>query len=867
MGRRDEALLGKIALRDGFLTAAQIEECVRIQEEESVYRPLGALLIEKGYLEPRTLHAILQKQQQDAPPVERLERKRENDRIFSKICLTRNLLTFDQVNECLKLQTRKQKKGVFIPLSRLLIQKGYLTVDHVREVYKIQYGVVFFCPSCAVSYQIPDYSEEKAYPCPKCGAVLEFQNIQSEATSADARASECGLDPVTTIGGEARFGHYRVISELGRGAMGLVYRVYDEVGRREVALKILPGGAGLNADTVERFKREAEAIRGLEHPGIIPIFDVGVEGGTHYYTMKYVKGTSLDILIDGERIEPVEACRMIIQAAEALEVAHRNGIVHRDIKPENLILDSETGRVVVTDFGLAKAERSATLTASEAIVGTPCYMSPEQARGKKSLLNHRTDVYSLGATLYELLTFQLPFEGDDVQDILRRVVDDDPEPPRKINPKIHRDLEAIVLKAMAKNPKRRYQSMREFAGDLKLFQRGRKVRAKPLGPFDRLYHLVYRHREVVVVFLLVQTLILSGGLFVLYRMRQKQFKEIVETERGRADEADARVRALAGEVESLRAEVAMRPGTAPLAVHPVDPVEPILAEARAARRLGDGDRAWTLWRRAHEIDRDSWRLWLFRGETYLREGDAARAAEDFARAVDLAPGRVEPRRELARARFALGRWAEALAEADRCLASEAEDPCALAVRVGALGRTGRADEARAAREVFDRAAATCRARDAGDRRERFALEEIRIEAAGEPAPGRWTALAGTGDTDLVLAVDPSEFPPRIGAWIALRSADVHARRADWARESDTIARGLAIDRDHPVLLFRRGTLADLVRAIEVAGRYVAPRVALAWAMADRGLFEEACGNLRALERIAPDHPDLPALRARLKPGA
>ncbi|MBI4613251.1 MAG: serine/threonine protein kinase, partial [Planctomycetes bacterium] len=362
MARRDEQLLGEIAVREGFLSLDQIEECVGLQEKEDAYRPLGALLIEKGYLEPRQLHTILEIQQQSAFQHERLERKRENDRIFSKICLSRGLVTFEQVNECLKVQTRKQKKGVFIPLSRLLLQKGHLSSEQVREVYKIQYGVVFYCAACQVSYQIPEYSQEKSYECPKCAGALVVQDTQAPVSEAEGGLEDSGYDPVLRPAkSETKLGNYRILRELGRGAMGLVYLAQDDLWKRRVALKILPGAAGLQADTVERFKREAKAAKDLDHPGIIPIYDVGEHRGTHYFAMKYVEGTSLDHLIDREGIEPQAACRMIVQAAEALEHAHAHGVIHRDIKPENLRVTPE-GRVKVLDFGIAPRLHGGTLT-------------------------------------------------------------------------------------------------------------------------------------------------------------------------------------------------------------------------------------------------------------------------------------------------------------------------------------------------------------------------------------------------------------------------------------------------------------------------------------------------------------------------
>ncbi len=272
-------------------------------------------------------------------------------------------------------------------------------------------------------------------------------------------------------------GKYQVLGAIGRGGMGEVYKAFQPDLNRHVAIKTLLSGEQATPDFLERFQREARVAAGLAHPNIVPIFDFGSEGKLHYLVMEYVEGRSLKDLLAEKRLDPESALKIAHTVARALQFAHERRIVHRDVKPANLLLDRQ-GRVRILDFGLAKSLADGkALTLSRAMVGTPCYMSPEQAFGAPEEVDHRTDLYSLGAVLYEMLAGRPPFEGPTVLSILRKLEDEDPAPPG-VSPAV----DSVALKALAKDRERRYGSAAEMAEALKASLKGRGIEAAEPPP-------------------------------------------------------------------------------------------------------------------------------------------------------------------------------------------------------------------------------------------------------------------------------------------------------------------------------------------------------------------------------------------------
>ena len=345
---------------------------------------------------------------------------------------------------------------------------------------------------------------ERADQLEACLASLEF--IGAVVT----RRSPDGLDPIDVEALEAirmRIGDFRLIREIGRGGMGVVYEAEQLSLSRRVALKVLPFAAALDSRQVKRFQNEASSAAGLDHPHIVSVYAVGCDRGVHFYAMQYVHGHCLAELLELLRSphdepdssnDPAETVarasastlgtlrgrdyfRRVAEigkdAGEALQYAHEMGVIHRDIKPSNLMIDSE-GTLLLTDFGLAMTQNADGLTMTGDLIGTLRYMSPEQAAGRREAIDHRTDIYSLGITLYELATRRAAFTDDDRETLLRRVIEDDPPRPRTVVPTLPRNLETILLKATSKEPADRYRSAAALAADLDRFCNDRPILAR-----------------------------------------------------------------------------------------------------------------------------------------------------------------------------------------------------------------------------------------------------------------------------------------------------------------------------------------------------------------------------------------------------
>ena len=405
-----------------------------------------------------------------------------------------------------------------------------------------------------------------------CLASLDYVN------SANVESLTYEVDSITSAG--RTLGDFRIVREVGRGGMGVVYEAEQISLGRRVALKILPFAGVLDQRRRQRFNHEAQAAALLHHHNIVPIYQVGCERGVHYYAMQYVEGQTLAALIEelrtldehietgightetatgplvdnrgdnqtntrvGGRLEAIpqvsktSSCgfpsergagmtgrksffhavaRLGIQAAEALEHAHQTGIIHRDIKPTNLLVD-DSGNVWITDFGLARMDTDLNLTITGDLMGTVRYMSPEQALAKRAAIDHRTDIYSLGATLYELLTLQPLICGEDREELLRKIALDMPRPPRRVNKRIPDELDTIVLKAIGSNPTERYATAQDFADDLRRYVQDEPIHAKRPSARQRLMKWTRRHRQVVAACIAVVLLCLVTVIpFVAWR--------------------------------------------------------------------------------------------------------------------------------------------------------------------------------------------------------------------------------------------------------------------------------------------------------------------------------------------------------------
>jgi serine/threonine-protein kinase len=293
------------------------------------------------------------------------------------------------------------------------------------------------------------------------------------------------------------FGNYELIGEIGRGGMGVVYKARQKGLERIVAIKMILASHLANREQVDRFYAEARAAARLRDPHIVGIHEVGEIHGQHYFAMEYIAGPSLAQLLGRGPLTGEESARLVMGVAEAVAHLHAQGVVHRDLKPSNILLDTD-GRPRVTDFGLAKVlQAGGSLTFSGAIVGTPGYMAPEQAAGRGPEVGPLSDVYSLGAILYELLTGRPPFDEATPLDTLVQVLEGEPPRPSRLNPSIPRELELICLKCLEKAPTARYASAAALADDLQRFLRGEQVAARRVGPWQHLRRWARREPALV----------------------------------------------------------------------------------------------------------------------------------------------------------------------------------------------------------------------------------------------------------------------------------------------------------------------------------------------------------------------------------
>ncbi|TWT38634.1 serine/threonine-protein kinase [Blastopirellula retiformator] len=318
----------------------------------------------------------------------------------------------------------------------------------------------------------------------------------TQSASGSAGSSSGNLSPLSL---PADFGDYRLLEEIGRGGMGIVYRAKQKSLDRIVAVKMVLRDRLASSEDHARFRSEAEAAARIEHPSVVPIYEVGEFDRRCYFTMKYVQGETLSDRIARGPMPPREAAMLLKQVADAVHCAHLQGVLHRDLKPSNILLD-ESGRPLVTDFGLAKRTSDVTdLTRTGAILGTPTYMAPEQAAGNRGRIGPVSDVYSLGTILYAMLTGRPPFQGDSPVDVVLKVLEQDPPPPREIYPKVDRDLEMIALRCLQKPIDLRYGSAEALSRDLNAYLHDESIAARS-GRFGQIVSRLFRethHAQVL----------------------------------------------------------------------------------------------------------------------------------------------------------------------------------------------------------------------------------------------------------------------------------------------------------------------------------------------------------------------------------
>ncbi|MHC5053755.1 MAG: serine/threonine-protein kinase [Planctomycetota bacterium] len=479
MASGNEILFGRIAVHNGLLSMDQLDECLGLQRARAPSKHVGQIMIERGLIDDVQARAILAAQRRrlhrDSHP-ERASREAE----LADLLLADGTVDRETLERARKAQGAMRERGLGPSLGDILVQQGSLGLGRLGEAMARIGRKALRCSSCGKKYRAFGYHAGIDARCRKCGGKLEPRDEpppprpggldltvavpppQPFAEDADSfevelsksvRKRKPGRPPPRLRVGDV-LGPCRLDEKIGGGGMGMVYRARHIALDRDVALKILATRHTTQPHYVQRFLTEARAAACLSHPNIMAVHDVGEDRGVYYMVMELVRGKSLDrILVERKRLDVKETMRIARQAADALDYAHGCGIVHRDIKTGNMMV-GESGRVTIVDFGLTKTiGGEAHLTTVGAVMGTPHYMSPEQAEGSE--VDGRSDLYSLGVTLFEMLTGQLPFEGGTNWDVLLRLRKEPPPDPSLIRPDIPEPVAKLVLRLLAKAPEER----------------------------------------------------------------------------------------------------------------------------------------------------------------------------------------------------------------------------------------------------------------------------------------------------------------------------------------------------------------------------------------------------------------------------
>jgi tetratricopeptide (TPR) repeat protein len=524
-----DGLVGKLALQKGMISAGQLKDCLAEQaalQKAGQKRPLGVIMVGKGLMKDEDLLDLLEEQKRVLAERSNFTQVRKDDFLFGQILLKQGVATSAEINEALRIQAEAAERGeMAVPrLGQILIEMGVTQESEIQRTLKLQYKTLYECPGCTLKYNLVDASGDKQYRCKKCDAIL-VAKAPGSGIKADESAYGLSLEIATDLPPEVAqaeldpanlFGKYILVRPLGRGGSGVVHLAYQKELKRFVALKLLRGGEDL--ETAQRFAAEAQLAARLRHPNIVSVYEIGKHLNVSYIALEYVEGTSLD---QRGRLPFRKSAQILRDVAAAVHAAHEWGVIHRDLKPQNILLDLKD-RPVVTDFGLAREVASTRdVTEKGIVVGTPAYMSVEQATGERAL-DGRSDVASLGAVFYELLTGRTPYQGRTPVDIALAVINQVPPKPRDLIPDLPPALEAICLKAMAKRREERYLTARALAEDLQRFLEGESVQARPQGRLSATVRRLRKNKMTALMTAVAVSVVTIAALVVVGVRRESE---------------------------------------------------------------------------------------------------------------------------------------------------------------------------------------------------------------------------------------------------------------------------------------------------------------------------------------------------------
>jgi predicted Ser/Thr protein kinase len=462
-----DAILGHVCVERGWMSEPQLEECLKECDSLERNRPgrdgelLPSILLRRHLIPEMELEALRVEIDKVLRPKTPASGDGTEDLRLLKLLLRDGRVAKDQVDRAMAQQRELLSRGRTVRVIELLLESGHLTLTALEDAFMAlrHAATSVTCRSCRAVYSIVNYDAGRIYLCKACTGELAPTGAPAPAAAPPTSSASSAILPSVGEGG-ARIGKYSSLQEIGRGGMGRVYKAWDEVHKRWVALKVISDKQPLEGLT--RFRREVEISRSLHHPNIVAVYEVATVEGRHLISMQFVDGVTLE----GERRSARRAAELVAVIANALQYAHAHGVIHRDIKPQNIMID-RAGKPYLMDFGMAKAVDSpGSVTAAGTAMGTPSYMAPEMALGKTTRVDRRSDVYSLGAVLYGLVTGVPPFRGSSPMDTLQRVANEEVVPPSKVVAGVPATLEAVVLKCLQKERNDRYPTAKQVAEEL-----------------------------------------------------------------------------------------------------------------------------------------------------------------------------------------------------------------------------------------------------------------------------------------------------------------------------------------------------------------------------------------------------------------
>ncbi len=521
----EDLFLGKRALDRKLISAAQLKEALSEQARTGADLRLGEVMVTLGMLTPVQLLTLDQEialafgSPQPGP-----------DSTLGRILIERGTITPEQLAECVRLQEAdlREAGGTLPRLGEVLIRKGYATAEAVSHALAMQEKTILACVVCSKRCNATGFDPARRYVCPSCRGELRPLSSLSQVGVQEETQGVPRSIPLPSEGEPTRppppkriLGKYTILREIGRGGMGVVYEALDTSLHRKVALKMLvlnpKADPEINRVDEERFLREARLSAQLPmHPHVVGTYEAGVIEGNRYLAMEFVDGVSMLDWWKDKSVRLRTQVAALRDAALAADHAHEHGVIHRDLKPENILIDKQ-GQPHITDFGLAKASDrnpKEALTGKGMVVGSPHYMSPEQVQGLR--VDRRTDVYSLGVILYEMFTGRRPFEGGSPEEIMLKALKSTAPSPSSVmrsqmNPKLHRSLENVCLKALSKNLRDRYPTAKALAEDLTRWLNGEEVAADIPGRRRR------RRQLILIGGISAAAIVLSFALSLLLR--------------------------------------------------------------------------------------------------------------------------------------------------------------------------------------------------------------------------------------------------------------------------------------------------------------------------------------------------------------